>query len=89
MLKSKVYDTVTGTLIAYGELFKNCEENIGNLHFLFESLNLQVAAQAKKTWGHFTHYAKDIIEVCQEYHARRKVFLEKEAQRMEGNKEKT
>jgi hypothetical protein len=70
-------------MINYNQIFKNYEENLGNFQFLFDSVNLQVATQSRKTWAFFTKYAKEINGISQEYSARRKVFLEKEAQRVE------
>jgi hypothetical protein len=75
-------------MVSYSELFKNYEESLNHFHCLFESLNLQLASQAKKTWGFFGRYAKDIAALGEEYNARRKVFLEKEARKEGGDKAK-
>jgi hypothetical protein len=63
MLKSKTYENIISTMIGYNEIFKNYEENLNNFQFLFESVNLQVATQSKKTWAFFNRYAKDITNI--------------------------
>ena len=78
-----IYNGLANVLLTYNDIYRAYARSLERYHHFFETINLQFGQEAPANWQAFSDYSNDIRQISSEYQHRRKVFLEKEEQRLE------